>query len=555
MAAVKRNLKMHNKLLLDVIKRQAGTLHKAILEGTMNAEEANATKIDINFEAEVQGEIALLSISDNGIGIQSEKEIEQFFETFGTPHSESENKIWAQFRMGRGQIFSFGKNTWRTSTFRMIVDIDKWGLTYELEKDLPEVKGLQIEVELYKNPIGTYGNYNSVKSFRESVKKQVEFMEGIIRFNGEQINTPASTVDWAAQDENAYYLFGVGTDVSIYNMGAFTMNMEASRAGTTGVIVSKKQLKVNFARNDVQYDCPVYQEIQEVIRANRIKKTRRSSPRLEPHERQAVLADFRDGVQEYSEIKGISLIKTSQGRRVTLDSIRKNRQLWTFAPEGSRMADRAMEMGTHLCLDENIMAQLSYDGEENVFFEWLAGGYDYDFKHLKNLYVSYQDGTNGKSLADSFTEGYTTLPDKKLTVVERRIIKILNDLNCWSGRSIGIGISDTANAWTDGSTYIILERSFVKNLSKTWCGDLTKLFTTLIHELAHDDDTTDTHYHGEEFYRKFYELCCDRSNSPLQYISRWTYAVKQSRLEERQCKIVQKEKKEKEKRDKVLGLK
>ena len=38
--AATRTLKMHPKLLLDVIERQAGTLDKAILEGGMNGIEA-----------------------------------------------------------------------------------------------------------------------------------------------------------------------------------------------------------------------------------------------------------------------------------------------------------------------------------------------------------------------------------------------------------------------------------------------------------------------------------------------------------------------------------
>ena len=114
----KRSLKMHNKLLMDVIKKQSGTIDKSILEGTMNAVEAGATKVDISF-IEEDGK-ALLSIEDDGEGISSIQEVEEHFQTFGTPHKESEHKTWAQFRMGRGQLFSFGINTWRTSTFEKI---------------------------------------------------------------------------------------------------------------------------------------------------------------------------------------------------------------------------------------------------------------------------------------------------------------------------------------------------------------------------------------------------------------------------------------------------
>ncbi len=42
-----RSFKMHHQLLRSVIQRQAGTLSKAILEGVMNAVDAEASKIDI----------------------------------------------------------------------------------------------------------------------------------------------------------------------------------------------------------------------------------------------------------------------------------------------------------------------------------------------------------------------------------------------------------------------------------------------------------------------------------------------------------------------------
>ena len=181
----KRDLAMHPKLLMDTIKRQAGTLQKANLEGVMNAIEANSAVVSIELSVDSKGK-AKLSIGDAGIGIETKEELIHHFETFGTPHDESENTYWKQFRMGRGQMFAFGKNVWRTATFKMIVDIDNNGLTYELQENLPFVKGCQIDIDLYKNPIGY--SHNSIESYKEMITEQVKFMEQIILFNGEQIN-------------------------------------------------------------------------------------------------------------------------------------------------------------------------------------------------------------------------------------------------------------------------------------------------------------------------------------------------------------------------------
>ena len=67
METQRRHLNMHPKLLLDVIKRQAGTLHKAVLEGIMNGIEAGATRVDIAYVAKPK---PTLRITDNGKGFE-----------------------------------------------------------------------------------------------------------------------------------------------------------------------------------------------------------------------------------------------------------------------------------------------------------------------------------------------------------------------------------------------------------------------------------------------------------------------------------------------------
>ena len=48
-----RTLNAHNKLLFDVIRRQAGTLSKAILEGVMNSVDADVGPVPQRFFQEV----------------------------------------------------------------------------------------------------------------------------------------------------------------------------------------------------------------------------------------------------------------------------------------------------------------------------------------------------------------------------------------------------------------------------------------------------------------------------------------------------------------------
>lgn len=563
----KRQLKMHPKLLVDVIKKQAGTLQKAILEGVMNAIEAGATEVKIDFkELDKVGtdrrSKATLTISDDGEGINSIEEIDEYFETFGSPHKESEHKTWAQFRMGRGQMFSFGKNIWRTSEFKMIVDLHEMAegnshdLPYDLENGHSKIKGCKIKIELYHNPIGDWDN-RSIDAFKENIEKQIRFMEVPILFNGEQLNTPASECEWDKEDDDAYYLFNVGQGVRIYNMGAYAKEESAYRVGCTGVVVSKKRLDINFARNDIMASCPVYQSIQEVLKENRKKKTRKARTRLFTEaERVATLIDLRDGEQEYRDIKSIKLLPTSNHRLVSLEQIRKCGMPWTFAKDGDRVADRAMQYDQTLCLSDRLPSLLNYAGELKGLFSWLCRDI---IRNSSNTVKKTWDIVESFhipaiKLREGVSEIYKNVPTKKQTKVEKRILKILNDLGCWEGRTIRLGQSDIARAWTDGSSYIVLDNGFLSKCYLAYYSHVLNLFALLCHELAHDISTAGTHVHGQQFYERFHEIVM-KKNSPMCYGGDIPNKMRAAMRKEREQAEINKQTKTEEKIRTKLGIK
>ncbi len=559
------DLGMHPKLLLDVISRQAGSIGKAILEGIMNACEAGATKVKIGFK---EGKItkegrpkATLTIFDDGQGISSIEDINRYFDTFGTPHEESENKTWAQFRMGRGQMFSFGKNIWRTSTYKLTVDIKERGLKRILERPLPNVKGCQITIELYHNPIGDWDN-RSIDALKANIQKQIMFMETPILFNGEKLNTPASECKWDFEDEDAYYLFNVGSGVRIYNLGAYSKEEPAYRVGCTGVVVSKKRLEINFARNDIMADCSIYQAIQEVLKENRIKKTRKAKTRLFTEaERIATLTDLRDGEQEYSNVKNIKLLPTANYRLISLEDVRKEKGAWTFAEDGDRVADRAMQYNQTLCLSDRLPGLLDYTGKEKEFFNWLL---KCELKNASNVvHKSWQMVENfyipAIKIREGYSEIYQIIPDKKQTRVEKRILKVLNDLCCWEMRAIRLGKSDTADAWTDGSTYIIINKKlFCRNegrgLHLNYFEHVSYLFSILCHELAHDIDTAGTHVHGSQFFERYHEITMSKETSPMRYAGDILRKMKSAVIKEREDEKIRKQEKVENKINKKLGI-
>ncbi len=555
MVAERKHLKMHTKLLLDVIKRQAGTLHKAILEGVMNAIEAGATRVDVNF---TETPTPRLIIADTGKGIQTVADIERFFETFGTPHEESEGKVWAQFRMGRGQLFSFGKNVWTTGTFRMTVDIDRMGLEYELSQNLPQYNGCYIDIDLYTSPIGAKGQYLSIDALERNVREQVEFMAVPIFFNGKRLNKDPKHLTWTYEDDDAYYLFGVGSGLTVYNIGAFVTTLSAYNTGVTGVVCSKKQLRVNFARNEIQSDCEIYKRIKRVINENRRDKIRKKRTYLSNEERISMLLDLVDGGIEYEDIKTVALLRTTSGRTIKLTDMIKERLPWTFAPADDMKADKIMQRNEGIIIDDKLPSCLNYNGEPRLFFKWLLERalsrrntlpkLKQQWDSIINLYGDFS------SMARRIRDGHKMLSNADLNNKERLMLRMLNDPTFynWGGRVIYIGLSETARAWTDGRTFIALERVFLEHCSYGRGGNAT-LINVLTHELAHDIDTSTAHVHDEEFYRRFHDISCG-DNPPQATIADFYNRMQKSKVAMQHEKVMAREKRQLEKKDDLLGV-
>ena len=551
---IRKPLTMHQNLLKRVIKDQSGTLTKSLLEGIMNAFEANSPSVHIS----VSEDGTKITIEDTGRGFQSLTEIEEWFEKFGTPHDDSEHKIWAEYRMGRGQMFSFGKNTWRSGQFQMIVDIDNTGLSYDLTDNLPEHQGCKIEIELYK-PAFPY-HFSSIDSFRSAMKKQIEFIEGQVFFNGERLNTPASTLTWDKEDDNAYYMFGKLLELTFYNLGAYVMTAPASYYGLTGVVVSKQKLKVNFARNDIIYDCPIFNQIKDVLQENRIAKIRKPRRSFDTSERISTLRALRDGEIDFNDIRGLGLIELVNEKMISLDAIRQIRQPWSFAQPGNEIADTLMYSQVATIINADLLSKLDFPDHlnEETFFNWLLKLYFRDatetaYNNWQLILPLYKPMSE---LSSNISPEKQILPAELWTPAERRILRALQSYDCWEGRVFCIGNSETALAWTDGQTFIALARSYLQGLSLRTTYGCSHLVMTAFHELAHDDNNEDGCCHGLDFYRRFYELVSGYgSNYSKTYImADLSHKLAKLKSEDHHTKVIKRYDKAIAARNKKLGL-
>ena len=119
----KKQFTVDKAIIRHHILSQAGSVYKAIMELCMNEIDALASEIQINIEDDLK----TIVVQGNGIGFTSMDEVETLFGCFGFDHESEKEKSrgrqFGRFGMGRGQIFGFGKSTWRTNHFEMAVDL------------------------------------------------------------------------------------------------------------------------------------------------------------------------------------------------------------------------------------------------------------------------------------------------------------------------------------------------------------------------------------------------------------------------------------------------
>lgn len=491
-----RTFQAHPKLLFDIIKRQAGSLAKAIVEGVQNSVDAKATRCDITLDADT------LTITDNGRGIVTKTSITKFFDTFGQPHDDSEEKIYGTFRVGRGQLFSFGANLWRTGRFKMDVDIKQRGLDYQLTDNLEPVKGCSVTINLYDALFPS-----QLAETERTIREWVKYAPIPVFWNGEQITVDVKSEEWDEVTPEAYVRLRPTGSLSIYNLGIHTMDVGAYRYGSGGVIVARKQLRVNFARNDVQSDCEIWKKITPLIeKMTNDQMTKKTQ--LTDAERQRLADKLLAGTLDvWVDLK---LFTAVNGRHYSFDqclnSYRHNNRL-TYCKIGDRIGDRLLQERAAF-----VFSDVTLDRFHVKTLESLVT------KLMPRLEHEYQRECLAKKeilpfsqLSDAFDNHFELVNESDLTPNERiwqslisasQYAARLNGAD--ASRKILIGDSEVAEAWTDGATFVAFSRQFLRTQELT-IGSFCRVGLVLIHELCHEEPDNTNHGHSQEFYEKYHD--------------------------------------------------
>ncbi len=97
----------------------------------------------------------------------------------------------------------------------------------------------------------------------------------------------------------------------------------------------------------------------------------------------------------------------------------------------------------------------------------------------------------------------------ELTPRETEILRALNEHD-WQGRRIIMGYHPRRISWTDGRSWVAVDRDYVASLKMETAGGVSALVATLFHEMSHDASTgRATWEHGIEFYKRYHDLTQD----------------------------------------------
>lgn len=518
--AERRTLKMHPQLLWSVIHRQAGTIGKGILEGVMNSVDAGATRCDITFDRDH------FAIEDDGKGFMSDQEIEDFFETFGTPHEEGD-ATYGRFRMGRGQMMAFGMNVWHTNNYKMVVDLkpqkDELGkdtaLGYDFYKVDEHTPGCKIDVQLYDKltPSG-------LDTLTREVQEYVKYVPIPVTLNGKVISQDPATLEWDLETEDAYIKFKGSGTLDIYNLGVLVAKQSQYLAGVSGVVVSKNALEVNFARNAVQDSCKIWRGIKKLLKDRNSDDLKRNKP-LNESQRDVFGRDLNSGelsLKELGSARIVTDITNSHHSFNIFNRLNSFSDTISIAKRGDRVAEMAHTRKVAFVVSEEFAERLGASNAEELktAIRRIFKNNNQDIPKFKAVDRAYFDTV--------ISSRHEPIKDTELNKAERFALKAIragalvlyrnggyvdrrNQTDVflkghdYGARKISVGASDTAQAWTDGTRNIWIERKKLKLIKDGFQGAYT-LASLLLHEYLHNEPSTDTHEHGVEFYERFHNI-------------------------------------------------
>nr|WP_239640331.1 ATP-binding protein [Halorubrum terrestre] len=279
--------------------------------------------------------------------------------------------------------------------------------------------------------------------------------------------------------------------LAIYSNGLYVTTDHD--AGVGGVIVSKGNLTLNFARTTIQSGCARWDRIQDALADARVDLYDQLSDDALTDQTRAVMAELLTSDDELrARWRDRELFQLVTETPVSLARVQAAPQI-AWQDDASHGADALVERGA-VILDTSDSAT----GQ----LVTAASGDD----AAVTLPTTFDVATRAQE-ADVW-QGYTRLADSALSTRQARYLLFARALADAIGvdREIYWGEA-TPDAWTDGHSRIVITDSAVTSPKRlAWTHDL---FLVVCHEAAHDRSDKRRTAHGRRFESRFRELVED----------------------------------------------
>lgn len=480
-------------LLEDVMRKQAGSVEKAVLEAVMNSVDAGADTVEVDIFPDG------MRIKDDGKGMTS-SEIEEYFEKFGLKDDDIEDKEFGKFRMGRGQIFNFGVNIWETGENILVVNLDEDETTVTLENDGPhggqatlDTSGLSYNrldretgpVEGCEIDVRFYSDLEDVDNTVAEIRNLVEFIPWLhdvdVIINDEAVE---SELVMDHETDNAYFAFdpeeSIGNlpkwsdETAIYNKGAFVKR--ESIVPIASVVITKNDLDVNFSRNDILDMDDYWAETkEELIKVTKDHLTEKRD--LAHKESKWLLNQAATDDKLLKQIATVPLIEDIKGNRWSIQDLGK--EDISFSHSGDKAAKDIMESTGVLFLNRDYSEEMQGLVEESNLL-------DYD-----------------EVLDKHNTFEMSVIDDDDLSKKRRDRLSMIR----WFLTEVGFtgkvraGFSQHADAWMDGDGVLYIHKGL---LNRSKMEFLTSGLEEALVVAAHDADTRQGRSHGMTFRQNYW---------------------------------------------------
>lgn len=532
--------------IMSLIKGQAGSLKKAMLEATTNSLDAGASQITITVNEKK------VTIADDGLGIKTIQEIESYFERFGFNHEGLERTV-GFFGVGRGQLFCFGINQWRTSEFKMTIDVKENGLDYELDSKLKPIQGMRIEIELY-NPL----TKSEIYTLRNEFRQLVEYFPIPVVFNKTQINKSTKDESWTYEDDTTHIkIRPESRTIELFSQGHFVQSIHSYKYGVGGVVVTKKgkPFKQNLARNDIlTQECDVWKHVEKTIKtlAKPYQDKADKKAFMSPEERRNACLRACEENGAITLLTG-QLFTTSNQKPLNLSRV-LNSTYVSAAERRNSVADKLMQrkIATVLSLEtlENFgvttvsefAERLDSIIQEQIKYEKRGGTYSSISNSLEKIRKKVNRKNcffdNVNDIPADLKREITIIKPKDLKHNERVALMALRRQNnsvAWTAncrmlqeqgvdnlweemnalpnrgvRTIHVFESsdkkDQTMAFTDGTNHIYFNINTLRQKMTKGFEGFVALINIMFHEYIHTSSSEETHVHGEEFYNLFHDI-------------------------------------------------